>query len=119
VKIVLVAEAIQPFRKAIVNALIRKGYKTLEATDGAEALRFFDGRCIDLLITERNIPAINAMDLIRNIREMPSYKSLPTLILSSEVTGEQEDQQVAQRTSWITKPIDLERFMRVVEQSVA
>lgn len=118
-KTILVAEDFQTSRKVIVNALARKGYKTLEAGDGAEALDMFDGRSIDLLVTDFNMPNMNGAELVAALRKKDKYKYIPVLVLSTEIKQSKKDQaNAAQITAWIPKPFDLERFMKLVDKSL-
>jgi len=118
-KTVLVAEDFQTSRKVIVNALTRSGYKTLEAGDGAEALAQFDGRQIDLLVTDFNMPHMNGAQLVDAVRQRAKYKYIPVLVLSTEINQGKKDQATAaQITAWIPKPFDLQKFIKLVEKSL-
>jgi two-component system, chemotaxis family, chemotaxis protein CheY len=118
-KTILVAEDFQTSRKVIVNALSRKGYTTLEAGDGAEALELFDGRSIDLLVTDFNMPNMNGAQLVEEVRKKSQYQYIPVLVLSTEINqGKKDLASAAQITAWIPKPFDLERFMKLVEKSM-
>jgi two-component system chemotaxis response regulator CheY len=118
-KTILIAEDFQTSRKVIVNALARKGYKTIEAADGHEALGLFDGRTIDLLVTDFNMPNMNGAQLVEEVRKKPGYKYIPVLVLTTEISQGKKDQaSAAQITAWIPKPFDLERFLKLVEKSM-
>jgi two-component system chemotaxis response regulator CheY len=118
-KTILVAEDFQTSRKVIINALTRKGYKTLEAGDGTEALELFDGRAIDLLVTDFNMPNMNGAQLVEEVRKKSQYKYIPVLVLSTEINQSKKDlATAAQITAWIPKPFDLERFIKLVEKSL-
>lgn len=118
-KKILIAEDFQTSRKVIVNALQRNGYETLEAEDGAQALEFFDGRGIDLLVTDFNMPNMNGAELVEAVRKKSDYKYMPVLVLSTETNQQKRDQATdAQITAWIPKPFDLTRFLKLVEKSL-
>jgi two-component system chemotaxis response regulator CheY len=118
-KTILIAEDFQTSRKVIVNALARKGFKTIEAGDGAEALELFDGREIDLLVTDFNMPHMNGAELVDAVRKISKYKYIPVLVLSTEIKQSKRDEAAAaQITAWIPKPFDLERFIKLVEKSM-
>jgi len=118
-KTILIAEDFQTSRKVIVNTLTRHGYKTLEAADGAEALEYFDGRNIDLLVTDYNMPNMDGAQLVEQVRKIETYKYMPVLVLSTEINQNKRDRaQAAQITGWISKPFDLERFLKIIEKSL-
>lgn len=118
-KTILVAEDFQTSRKVIVNILTKKGYHILEAQDGLEALDLFDGRKIDLLITDYNMPRMDGAELAASIRQMEQYKYIPVLVLSTEIRQQKKDKAASAKiTAWIAKPFELERFMMIVDKSL-
>lgn len=118
-KTILIAEDFQTSRRVIVNTLSKQGYKTLEAGDGVEALEQFDGRTIDLLITDYNMPNMDGAELVENVRKIEKYKYIPVLVLSTEINQSKKDRaQAARITGWIAKPFDLERFIKIIEKSL-
>jgi len=118
-KTIIVAEDFQTSRKVIVNTLTRMGYKTLEAANGSEALDFFDGRNIDLLVTDFNMPIMDGAELVENVRKIDKYKYIPVLVLSTEINQNKKDKaHAAQITGWISKPFDLQRFSKIIEKSL-
>jgi two-component system chemotaxis response regulator CheY len=118
-KTILIAEDFQTSRRVIVNTLSKHGYKTLEAGDGVEALEQFDGRPIDLLITDYNMPNMDGAELVEKVRKIEKYKYIPVLVLSTEINQNKKDKaHAAQITGWIAKPFDLERFIKIIEKSL-
>ncbi|MGF1635611.1 MAG: response regulator [Cyclobacteriaceae bacterium] len=118
-KTILIAADFQTSRKVIVNALERNGYKTLEAADGSEALDYFDGRTIDLLVTDFNMPNMNGAQLVTEVRKKRQYQYIPVLLLSTEVNQNKKEQaNEAKITAWIPKPFDIQQFIKLVEKSL-
>jgi len=117
-KTIVVAEDFTTSRKVIINALTRQGYKTYEAADGVEALEFFDGRQIDLLVTDYNMPNMDGAELVKEMRTKDQYQYIPVLVLSTEISQKKKEKaNEAQITAWVPKPFDLQRFMKLVEKS--
>lgn len=118
-KTILVVDDFQTTRKVIINSLAKFGYKTLEAGDGAEALSLLDGRPVDLVITDFNMPKMDGADLIISMRKVPRYAFIPALVLSTEIRDDKKAKaESAKITAWIQKPFDLERFIKVVQKAV-
>lgn len=118
-KTIVVAEDFATSRKVIVNSLTKKGYTLLEGEDGAQALQHFDGKSVDLLITDFNMPNMNGAELVTAVRKMDQYKYIPVLVLSTEVQKEKKQQAAeAQISAWVQKPFDLERFLKLVDKSM-
>ncbi len=63
---------------------------TLKANNGQEALAFFDGRTIDLLITDYNMPIMNGLELIKAVKKLPKYEFIPIIMLTTEQDAEKK-----------------------------
>jgi two-component system, chemotaxis family, chemotaxis protein CheY len=118
-KTILVVDDFQTTRKVIINALAKFGFKTIEAGDGAEALNLLDGRNVDLLITDFNMPQMDGADLINHMRLKSQYSYIPALVLSTEIKEDKKQKaESAKITAWIQKPFDLEKFIKVVQKAI-
>lgn len=118
-KSILIVEDFATSRKVIVNTLSGKGYKTYEAEDGVEALALLDGRKVDLVVTDYNMPKMNGAVFVKEMRKINQYKYIPVLVLSTETSQEKQlEAKDAQITSWIFKPFDITRFLKIVEKSL-
>jgi two-component system chemotaxis response regulator CheY len=118
-KTIVVAEDFNVSRKIIVSTLAKEGYVVLEAADGNEAVSLFDGRRIDLLITDFNMPNMNGSELIAKVRSMGSYEYLPILLLTTEVRPEKIQKAVdGNITAHIKKPFETQEFIKVVKRAL-
>jgi two-component system chemotaxis response regulator CheY len=118
-KTILVVDDFQTTRKVIINALAKFGFKTIEAGDGAEALDLLDGRDVDLLITDFNMPQMDGAELIEGMRKKSQYTFIPALVLSTEIKGEKKAKaENAKITAWIQKPFDIEKFIKIVQKAI-
>lgn len=118
-KTVLIVDDFQTTRKVIINALSKFGFRTLEAGDGAEALALLDGRAVDLLITDFNMPKMDGAELILQMRQSPQYSFIPALVLSTEIKDDKKQKaENAKITAWIQKPFDLEKFIKIVQKAI-
>ena len=88
----------------VLSFLIKKaGYTVLSAIDGKAALDFFDGREIDLVITDLNMPNMNGIELINEIRLKEYYRHIPVILFSA---GNEEEQKQILKTSGATLLFD-------------
>jgi two-component system, chemotaxis family, chemotaxis protein CheY len=118
-KTILVAEDFNVSRKIIVSTLAKEGYAVLEAADGNEAVELFDGRTIDLLVTDFNMPNMDGSELIKKVRSLSLYQYLPILLLTTEVRQEKIQKAVdGNITAHIKKPFETEEFIRVVKRAL-
>lgn len=118
-KQIVVADDFSNTRWVIQFTLNELKADILDAENGEDALKYFDGRKIDLLITDYNMPGMDGIDLVRKVREIPDYIHIPILMLTTErnpkVKQEAQDVKV---TGWIQKPFKQDHFLKVVKKSL-
>lgn len=118
-KHIIVAEDFNVSRKIIVSTLTKEGYTVSEASDGNEALGLFDGRPIDLLITDFNMPNMNGAELIQKVRALKLYEYVPILLLTTEVRQEKIQQALdGNITALVKKPFETQEFIKIVKKAV-
>lgn len=114
-KTILIVDDFENTRKVIEFALKTVEHESLTAANGVEALEYFDGRKIDLLITDLNMPKMDGIELVKKVREMEQYMFIPILMLTTERnTAKKQLAEDVKVTSWIQKPFDFERFLKIV-----
>lgn len=116
-KKILIAEDSPTMRSLICAAIMALGdYEIVEAASGFEALRILPREKVDMVITDINMPDINGLELVSFIKNNPSYKALPLLIISTE--GSERDQQkglTLGADGYLVKPFapsDLQAFVQ-------
>jgi len=88
---------------------------TLKANNGQEALALFDGRPIDLLITDYNMPVMNGLELIKAVKKIPKYEFIPIIILTTEQDPEKKHKiDEVKVTAWVQKPFKHDVFLKIV-----
>lgn len=118
-KRIIVVEDFNTSRKIITRTLEKLGYKVDEAADGRDALKYFDGSKIDLVISDYNMPEMDGGDLVEFIRNTDHYKYIPVLMLSTETNiAKQNRAKEANITAWIKKPFEVDNFTRIVEKAL-
>lgn len=118
-KTIILADDYEITRWLIKQTLNNLGVEAtiLNASNGKEALDFFDGRKIDLIITDYNMPKMNGLDLLRSIKEMPFYADLPALLM----TGSKDmlptiKEQLPEKTSLLVKPYKLPQLTKELQR---
>lgn len=118
-KTIVVAEDFSTSRNIIRQTLEKQEYKVLLAEDGREALGYFDGRHIDLLITDYNMPNVNGHQLVDFVRNIEKYRYIPILLLSTETSQTKiNDIMELNITGWVKKPFQVEGFLKIVEKAL-
>ncbi|MDY6801853.1 MAG: response regulator [Bacteroidota bacterium] len=104
-KNILIVDDSESIREVVSFTLENEGYSVLVGDDGTDAMKFLDGRQIDLVITDLHMPKMNGIELIKNIRAMDSYKRIPILFLTTESQAAKKmEAKEAGATGWIVKP---------------
>lgn len=104
-KTVLIVDDSESIREVVNFTLQNEGYDVLVGVDGEDALKFLDGRDIDIIITDLHMPNLDGLGLIRKVREMETYKHIPILFLTTESQAAKKmEAKEAGATGWIIKP---------------
>lgn len=102
-------------RQMVQATLTSAGYDVLQAKDGREALDIAGSQEIDLVITDVNMPQMDGLALVRQLRGLPGYRHTPLLVLTTEATPERRMQgREAGATGWLVKPFNPERLLATV-----
>ena len=76
----------------MLSFMIKKeGYTVFSAEDGSKALELFNGREIDLMITDLNMPNVNGTELISEIRLKEYYRYIPVVLFSADIENEKNE----------------------------
>ncbi len=115
-KTILVVDDSSVMVMSLKQTLEMAGFKVETARDGKEALqRVQSGLKPDLVITDVNMPNMNGLEFIRNVR--PLLRFTPILVLTTESQAAKRDE--AKRlgaTGWLVKPVAGPELLKVVKQ---
>lgn len=112
---VLIVDDSVSMRQMVGYTLREGGYEVIEAEHGADALSKLTGATVDLIITDLNMPVMDGITLIQNVRTLPAMKTKPILMLTTEGLAAKKDQgKAAGATGWIVKPFDPEKLLQTV-----
>lgn len=118
-KSALVVDDSTSMRQMVSLTLKESGFDVLEGDNGKSALDKVAGKSVDVVVTDLNMPVMDGMTLIRELRTKPEFKFTPILMLTTEsqATKKQEG-KAAGATGWIVKPFVPEQLMQVVNKVV-
>ncbi len=113
---VLVVDDSASMRQMVSFALKSAGHSTIEAEDGKKALDICSQvGSIDLVLTDVNMPVMDGITLVKNLRGMPSFKFTPILMLTTESSADKKTQgKAAGATGWIVKPFTPDKLVSTV-----
>jgi two-component system chemotaxis response regulator CheY len=101
------------------HTLANAGFEVLQAEDGRQGLDMLNKENVDVVITDINMPVMDGIEFIRNVRASGQHQSLPILILTTETSQEKRDQgKLAGGTGWIVKPFDPDKLISVIHRVV-
>lgn len=117
---VLIVDDSTSMRQMVTFTLRGAGYEVIEGSNGQEALdRLISTPTnkVDLVITDLNMPVMDGMTLIRQLRAKPSMRFTPILMLTTESSDTRKAEgKAAGATGWIIKPFQSEQLLRVIEK---
>jgi two-component system chemotaxis response regulator CheY len=104
-------------RQMVKLTLTGAGYHVVQANDGSEGLAKARESQVDMVMTDLNMPVMNGLALIRELRKLPAYKGVPILFLTTESDAQlKAEAKAAGATGWITKPFQQDQLIAVVKK---
>ena len=114
---VLAVDDSRSLRQMVVFSLKSAGYQVVEAEDGVDGLEQAQKQVFDVVLTDQNMPRMDGLTLIENLRALPAYMKTPFLMLTTEAGDEMKAKgRAAGATGWLVKPFDPERLIAVVNK---
>ncbi|PLX99125.1 MAG: two-component system response regulator [Desulfuromonas sp.] len=117
-KKILIVDDSATVRQVLSTTLRETGYEVVEASDGQEALAFLDERQsdeINMLITDLNMPKMDGIDLIRQVRGSSGFRFMPIIMLTTESQDQKKQEgKSAGASGWIVKPVKPEQLRTVI-----
>ena len=118
-KTALIVDDSTSIRQMVSFVMKEAGFSVLEGGNGQEALQRVEGNRVELVITDLNMPVMDGIALIRQLRSNPAYKFTPILMLTTESQeAKKQEGKAAGATGWIIKPFDPQKLLAVVAKVV-
>jgi len=104
-------------RQMVAFTLRGNGFDVVEARDGRQALDVAKSQNFDLVLSDVNMPQMDGISLVRELRTLPSYKFTPILLLTTESGADKKSQgKAAGATGWLVKPFDPDTLMATIKK---
>ena len=104
-------------RQMVSFTLKGAGYEVVEAEHGKDALAKLNGSVVHMVITDLNMPTMNGIELIKELRAQPAFKFIPIVFLTTESQdAKKQEGKAAGATGWIVKPFKPEQLLAVVKK---
>ncbi|MDO8291208.1 MAG: response regulator, partial [Parvibaculum sp.] len=102
---ILAVDDSNSLRQMVAFTLKQSGYEVVEAASGTEGLQKARATQVDLVLTDVNMPGMDGITLVRELRALPTYRFTPILVLTTEAgTEKKQEGRAAGATGWLVKP---------------
>jgi two-component system chemotaxis response regulator CheY len=100
-------------------ALRGAGYEVVEAANGQEGLGRLNGDKINLIISDVNMPVMDGITFLKEVKRHPNYRFTPVIMLTTEA-GEDKKQEgrAAGAKAWIVKPFQPQTMLDAVSKLI-
>ncbi|HEB56848.1 MAG TPA: response regulator [Gammaproteobacteria bacterium] len=104
-------------RQMVSFTLTGSGHDVIEAVDGVDALGKAKAGKFDLVLSDVNMPNMDGITLIKELRMLPAFRFTPILMLTTESAGgKKQEGKSAGATGWIVKPFNPEQLLASINK---
>ncbi len=116
-KSILIVDDSASIRQMLGFTLRSAGYEVDEAVDGRDGLGKAQRKSYQLVFTDQNMPNMDGLTLIKSLRGLPNYRSVPILMLTTEAADSMKLQgREAGASGWLVKPFDPPKLLEVTKK---
>lgn len=115
---ILVVEDSPTMRQLISFAMRRVPQaKVIEATDGVDAMKKLSQEKIDIILSDINMPVMDGLKLVSLVKNNPSYKNIPVIMITTEGAEEDKKKALAMGADdYLPKPIQTQELLKLVKK---
>jgi two-component system chemotaxis response regulator CheY len=118
-KTILIVDDSASIRQVVSLTLKSAGYEVVDAVDGKDALTKLDGRKINLVISDVNMPNMDGISFVKEMKTKPAYKFTPVIMLTTEGSeAMKRDGQAAGAKAWVVKPFQPAQMLDAVSKLI-
>jgi two-component system chemotaxis response regulator CheY len=114
---ILAVDDSSSMRQMVMFTLKSAGFEVDEAANGELALNAAKQKNYDVIISDVNMPVMDGITLVKNLRQLPAYRFTPILMLTTESASDKKmEGKQAGATGWIVKPFNPEQLVATVKR---
>lgn len=114
---ILVVDDSVSIRSMVVATLQSGGHEVADAGDGQLGLDVAKSDRFDAVITDFNMPVMNGIELVENLRQLKNYRYTPILLLTTESAPEKRAMgKRAGATGWLVKPFNPDELLSTLDR---
>jgi CheY-like chemotaxis protein len=115
-ELILIVEDNEKNRKLVRDVLQFRGYQTVEAETGEDAVRLARERRPALILMDIQLPGINGITALGQLRSDPTTRAIPVIaVTASAMTHDRQKIMAAGFDGYQTKPINVKEFLAAVQ----
>ncbi|MBN1495774.1 MAG: response regulator [Spirochaetes bacterium] len=119
-KQILIVDDAEAIRQTVSFYLTENGYDVLEARDGVDALNLLDGKAVDLIVSDVNMPTLDGIEFLKKVKnddKYAKYKFTPFIMLTTESNDAkiQEGKKEGAK-AWMVKPFKPELLLEAIKK---
>ncbi|MEK7989774.1 MAG: response regulator [Thiotrichaceae bacterium] len=114
---ILISDDSIAMRQMLAYTLTEASHEVMQADNGQAALQLAQNHTFDLVITDVNMPLLDGLSLVKELRALPNYRFKPILLLTTETDPQKK--QIAKKsgaTGWIIKPFNPDKLLMAVRK---
>ncbi len=116
-KTFLIVDDSASMRQLVSFTMKDAGYDVIAAKHGKEALGKLSSARVDMVITDLNMPEMDGIEFIKQLRGMPNYRFIPIVMLTAESQeAKKREGKAAGASGWIVKPFNPQQLLNVVRR---
>ncbi|NEV64874.1 response regulator [Thiorhodococcus minor] len=118
-KTIMIVDDSASLRQVVGIALKGAGYDVIEASDGKDALAKLTGQKIHLIVSDVNMPNMDGITLVQEVKKLPQYRFTPIMMLTTETESDKKAQgKAAGAKAWLVKPFQPPTLLDAVSKLV-
>ncbi|CAN5893192.1 response regulator [soil metagenome] len=118
-KTVMIVDDSASVRQVVGLALRGAGYAVIEGSDGKDALSKLTGQKVHLIISDVNMPNMDGITFVQEVKKLPMYKFTPIIMLTTESQeGKKLQGQAAGARAWVVKPFQPAQMLAAVSKLI-
>jgi two-component system chemotaxis response regulator CheY len=116
-KTIMIVDDSASIRTVVGIALRGEGYTVIEAINGQDALNKLTGQKVNLIISDVNMPIMDGITFVKNVKLLPAHKFTPIIMLTTESDeSKKREGQAAGAKAWVVKPFKPEQMLNAVQR---
>lgn len=116
---ILVVDDSTSLRQVVAISLQGKGYDVIQAINGKDALDKLDGSKINLVVSDVNMPIMDGLTFVTEMKKLPRYKFTPVIMLTTEAGDDMKNRgRAAGVKAWVVKPFKPEQMLTAVAKLI-